>query len=338
MLIDARDDSNPDDLGPRDSKRCSRCREPKPRSDFGKYAKALDGLDCYCKPCRKVIAQKSLDKNRDERLAKRRANSRAYREKNRERIEAKAALFLSNPDATKTCAKCKETKPVAAFHGDRTRPDGVFAYCKRCNWKDPELRDEINTRKSAGLVRCWSCDQWLAPGMFYTNQSRTNRLHSQCKECCKAARKSWYSLNTEKAIRHQRQYYKKFLPAILARRRKYYYEHLEESRIYAKSYSQSPRGRASAARASHRRKSRVKSVANDLTAEQWQGIIASQGNKCAYCKTSFGLFLVPTRDHVIPVVKGGGLTRSNVVAACRSCNSSKRDRDKPHLLPRRRFA
>jgi hypothetical protein len=35
------------------------------------------------------------------------------------------------PDA-KTCSKCRETKPLDAFYRDRTKADGVGAYCKPC--------------------------------------------------------------------------------------------------------------------------------------------------------------------------------------------------------------
>jgi 5-methylcytosine-specific restriction endonuclease McrA len=34
----------------------------------------------------------------------------------------------------------------------------------------------------------------------------------------------------------------------------------------------------------------------------------------------------PTRDHIVPCSKGGGLTFENVQALCHSCNSTKRDK------------
>lgn len=71
------------------------------------------------------------------------------------------------------------------------------------------------------------------------------------------------------------------------------------------------------------RRDRVAKAVNDLTAEQWNAIIESQSGRCAICGTAFGLLHEPTRDHIIPVSKGGGLTASNVMALCRPCNSSK---------------
>ena len=57
-----------------------------------------------------------------------------------------------------------------------------------------------------------------------------------------------------------------------------------------------------------------------LTRAEWEAIMAAYGNKCAYCgKKSARL----TQDHVVPIIKGGGTTRENIVPACRSCNAKK---------------
>jgi hypothetical protein len=58
---------------------------------------------------------------------------------------------------------------------------------------------------------------------------------------------------------------------------------------------------------------------DDLTFEQWQEIRAKHGNRCAYCEAPDP----KTLDHVVPLSKGGLHTASNVVPACKSCNSRK---------------
>jgi 5-methylcytosine-specific restriction endonuclease McrA len=71
----------------------------------------------------------------------------------------------------------------------------------------------------------------------------------------------------------------------------------------------------------HRRRARLLSAPqNDLTAAQWIEILAAYGHRCVYCGKK------PKRlsqDHITPVSKGGSHTASNVVPACRSCNSKK---------------
>lgn len=68
-----------------------------------------------------------------------------------------------------------------------------------------------------------------------------------------------------------------------------------------------------------RRKMRLANVEDTLTIEQWEGIKQRYGYRCAYC----GLRKKLTRDHVIPISKGGSNTVDNIVPACISCNCSK---------------
>lgn len=61
----------------------------------------------------------------------------------------------------------------------------------------------------------------------------------------------------------------------------------------------------------------------DLTWEQWAEVIEQFQHACAYClRTDVKLSM----DHLIPVSRGGPHTQSNVVPACKSCNSRKKDR------------
>lgn len=53
----------------------------------------------------------------------------------------------------------------------------------------------------------------------------------------------------------------------------------------------------------------------------WRRLVARHGGRCAYCREVKPL----TRDHVIPVSKGGRHAIGNILPACQSCNSSKRD-------------
>jgi hypothetical protein len=60
-------------------------------------------------------------------------------------------------------------------------------------------------------------------------------------------------------------------------------------------------------------------VEHDLTPGQWVAIQAAWGG-CAYCQADDQPL---QRDCVLPIAHGGRYTRSNVVPACPSCNSSK---------------
>lgn len=60
---------------------------------------------------------------------------------------------------------------------------------------------------------------------------------------------------------------------------------------------------------------------SELTEEEWETSVAYFGNRCAYCNSSGKL----SKDHLDPLKNGGMLTFSNVIPACSSCNSSKKD-------------
>jgi hypothetical protein len=62
---------------------------------------------------------------------------------------------------------------------------------------------------------------------------------------------------------------------------------------------------------------------NDFTAAEWEALKRLHANTCAYCGSEGAL----TRDHVKPLAKGGSNTLANIVPACLSCNSAKRDAD-----------
>lgn len=80
----------------------------------------------------------------------------------------------------------------------------------------------------------------------------------------------------------------------------------------------------------HRRRAAKKDApVNDLTAQQWIGIKAAYRWCCAYCHRKRPL----TMDHVIPLSRGGPHTASNIVPACRSCNSRKGARAAPAYQP-----
>lgn len=59
-----------------------------------------------------------------------------------------------------------------------------------------------------------------------------------------------------------------------------------------------------------------------ISQELRQSVFSRDKHKCVYCLSPKNL----SCDHVIPVSKGGGTTFENLATACRSCNSSKRDK------------
>lgn len=60
----------------------------------------------------------------------------------------------------------------------------------------------------------------------------------------------------------------------------------------------------------------------ELTQQEWEMCQAYFGHKCCYCGGVGEL----TKDHLLALKNGGRMEVLNIVPACRSCNSSKKDR------------
>jgi 5-methylcytosine-specific restriction endonuclease McrA len=71
---------------------------------------------------------------------------------------------------------------------------------------------------------------------------------------------------------------------------------------------------------------RERQKARDLRQSQWWKRRLAKG-QCYYCGRQIPVAEL-TMDHVVPVARGGKSTRGNVVPACKSCNTKKKQ-----LLP-----
>lgn len=81
-------------------------------------------------------------------------------------------------------------------------------------------------------------------------------------------------------------------------------------------------------RTRRRRALRLRAPICDFTLQEWFEIKKRYGYRCAYCGEQKPL----ERDHSIPLSRGGSHTASNIVPACRSCNSRKKDRTVEEFL------
>lgn len=65
---------------------------------------------------------------------------------------------------------------------------------------------------------------------------------------------------------------------------------------------------------------RVREAHGKHTDAEFRLVVWLFQNRCAYCQERFDEL---TRDHVIPLLKGGSHSIENIVPACQSCNSRK---------------
>ncbi|MGW0735471.1 endonuclease VII domain-containing protein [Streptomyces sp. NPDC002851] len=92
----------------------------------------------------------------------------------------------------KSCSRCGEFKPRAAFSRHRDRSDGLQDYCKSCArdyakaW-DKRKREERRALKNpptpAGFKRCRGCGEVKPHSEWHRNASASDGLATLCKSC-----------------------------------------------------------------------------------------------------------------------------------------------------------
>jgi len=98
------------------TKRCAKCGKEKPRSEFWKDTKTIDGLQHWCKDC-----------GREYRLHPHRKIAEMYR-------------FENDILVARRCTRCKKMKPVSEFSKRLSNKYGLRESCKACQPRDTKLR------------------------------------------------------------------------------------------------------------------------------------------------------------------------------------------------------
>ena len=148
---------------------------------------------------------------------------------------------------------------------------------------------------------------------YQKNKDREQKKHREYsqKPENKENHKEYYQKNKEKCVAQSFQYQK---------------DNPDKFRRNLKKYAKTEKGKACEQRKDALRRAGEREIINTLTAGEWLEILKEYKFKCAYCNKEFTLFDRETRDHVIPISKGGDNTKENVVPACKSCNSAKRNK------------
>ena len=169
---------------------------------------------------------------------------------------------------------------------------------------------------------CTLCNTTKHLSEFKLDKKRIDGVSSWCKNCHSKKTCEYQAKNRDKCNLNNKKYYstekgkaarKRYKLSITGKRAKL-------------RYNKSNFGRAASARHSSTIRALNKAVINDLTMQQWSDILLLQNNLCTICNITFDNSNILTRaerDHIIPLSKGGALTKSNVQALCRSCNSIK---------------
>lgn len=131
-------------------------------------------------------------------------------------------------------------------------------------------------------------------------------------------RRERYWKNPEKSRKHHREYVRANQVELQRKRRIYEDKNKEHIKETKKQYRQANPEKG--IMYGLQRRARQKEVESTLTEEEWQLILERHFYSCHYCGRKGSKL---HREHKIPLSKGGGYTKENIVPACQRCNSRK---------------
>jgi hypothetical protein len=190
---------------------------------------------------------------------------------------------------------------------------------------------------------CQWCKQDKDETEFHWKFKNIERL-KVCKDCRKIQSKRYRDRSKEKRYAYNKWYRENRTDKLRATQKRYRESHKEEMAKYWKEhvdnffiYRNNRKDKAKIETAKwhkdHPEKcryytklhnARVKGAKiTDFTMEQWDELIIEYNYRCTYCGK---YYLHLEQDHIQPLTKGGDHTKSNIVPACKPCNSSKKDK------------
>lgn len=185
------------------------------------------------------------------------------------------------------------------------------------------------------MKQCNKCGAILDESGFYKDKSKKDGLSTCCIEC----RKQWKRDNKSHTAEYNKVYGQENghlestrlrKRASVARRPEYYAQLYREwikgnpDKVKASKDRDYAKNRESYIQRARLRRVREENLRADYTCEQWLETVAFFNGECAYCGDNPPKL---TQEHVVPVVKFGEYTKSNIIPACPHCNLSKHDKD-----------
>ena len=244
---------------------------------------------------------------------------------------------------TKTCNKCKKEYPatVEYFHRSKKSKDGLVNDCKKCACERARLWRLANLERAKANSKRWN---ELNPGK---SAERAKKWRQENPERCKQLYKRWYENNKERHKANRRKWYKQNRSRHYRNKLEWYKNNPEKgkniSRRAAKRYRMRNPGKIKEWQQNNpelirmycqQYRARKRKLPSTFTPEDWKRCKEFFNHSCAYCEKTLKRL---QQDHFIPVSKGGPYTVTNIIPACKSCNSSKQNHDFFDWYPKQPF-
>lgn len=241
----------------------------------------------------------------------------------------------------KACVTCNIRMPLTSeyFPVRKDSTTGFRGQCRECRsrytkkWRENN-RDKIKKWEEDNKEHIREYQRQYDKVYYQENKEHIRRLgnkhYHENKEQYRKNSKKWRERNKGYMSEYHKSWREENLEYVLNYGRKYHAENKDYLNEQTRLWRQNNRDRDSFY--SKKRAELIKNLENDMTIEEWEEVIRSYGYKCAYCgmsqeehQTEYNQVL--HQDHVVPITKGGGFTKDNIVPACIVCNASKGNKD-----------
>lgn len=165
--------------------------------------------------------------------------------------------------------------------------------------------------------RCTRCNQTLPLSEFGKNKSKPLGVDNNCLPCRRLGRAEYRLRNAEAIAASQSRNYKKNRNKRIA----YANKRIANNPEMAKIYNARSKRRNHLAVAANTRRRNARRKANGIFQISKKELLKLSKQPCFYCGATERL----TVDHVIAIARGGRDSIGNLVSACKSCNSQKRE-------------
>ena len=218
---------------------------------------------------------------------------------------------------TKICSRCKTELPATNeyFHKNKDGKNGLHSICNNCNKEYNKQYDQKNALKILQRKKVYRQNKKEYLKQWHKKYREKNR------EYIKIQNKKYQIENADQIKEHYKQWYKDNTEKVCEWGTRYYQNNIEHVKQKHKEWHLNNRDKCQIVR--QRSEARKKQLPSHYNTEQWKRVKQYFDNKCAYCGKEGKL----AQDHFIALSKGGEYTINNIIPACMSCNSSKKDSD-----------
>lgn len=220
---------------------------------------------------------------------------------------------------TKFCKTCSSDVSVDLFTKNKSNSDGLDRMCKSCKSSHRKKFYDANKNQISERMK----KRRLENPELFKEYGKRNYKNNKGKRI--ESVKEWQLKNQDLVKSYKSKNFENNKAKYKQNAKEIYLTDVgkEMHKIRVQRYNKTEKGKAVNVQKRNKRKHLMSNVEASFSSNDWKSCLNYFENSCAYCGCDSKL----TQDHVIPVSKNGTYTIENILPSCKSCNSSKGNKD-----------